>query len=115
MHPKSLQHLGRCSKPNGLTLLLNRQSRQEDRDEAVLAKGHAEIGVTSNLEEEMSVPPLIHKSMRRKPAHWQPAEHERSRTECERLSALLALHADDLNCFCLAELLSGHANPASPP
>ncbi len=59
MHTEALQHLGRSLKPNCLTLLLDRQGREEDRNQSVLAERDAEFGMASDLKDEPPIPPLI--------------------------------------------------------
>src|SRR4051812_25177566 len=59
VHPERLQHLGRSSKANGLTLLADSKSRQVNRHDTVLSEREAILGVTSDLQHEVAVPALV--------------------------------------------------------
>ncbi len=59
LHPERVQHFGATLEANGLALLLNSQSRQVDRDQTVLAIGHAVVGMTGDLQDEVAVSPFI--------------------------------------------------------
>jgi hypothetical protein len=54
-HSKRLQHRGRGLEFDGPALLLNRQCREKDRNEAVLAKRYAVIGMTGDLKDEAAI------------------------------------------------------------
>src|SRR5215472_14751580 len=84
VHSECLKHLRCGSEPNGLALLLNRESRQEDWHDAVLAEGHDIFGMTGDLENELPVPALVEKLPLRKASHWKPAKDERTRAETQR-------------------------------
>ena len=53
VHAEALQHLGRGSESDRLALLLDGQGGQEDRNEAVLPKRHAEVRMAGDLKDEL--------------------------------------------------------------
>jgi len=77
VHPKAFQHLSSRAESGGLALLLDRQSRQKYRDQAVLPEGHADLGMTRDLKDEPPIPPLVQELILWQASDRQSTEYER--------------------------------------
>ena len=107
VHPKAFQHFSCGPESDRLALLLDRQSRQKDRNKAVLPEGHAEFGMASDLKDEPPVPPLINELILWQAPDRQSAKNERARTEAQILCSLFALHPYYFNTASPFQLLFG--------
>jgi hypothetical protein len=58
-HSKRFQHLGCALESDSLTFLLNRQRREKNGNDPVLAEGHAVIWVASDLKHKIAVPSFV--------------------------------------------------------
>src|SRR5512133_2247873 len=76
VHTEALQHLGRGPKPNCLTLLLDREGRQENRNQTILAERDTEFGMASDLKDKPAVPPLVEELILRKAPDRQSTKDE---------------------------------------
>jgi hypothetical protein len=107
MHPKALQHFSRSPESDCLTFLLDCQGRQEDRNQPVLPKGHAELGMARDLKHKPAVPPLVQELILRQAPDRQAAKHKGPRAETQILRSLLAFDSDHLNAAGARQFLFG--------
>ena len=103
-----------------LALLLDGQSCEEDRNEAILAERHAEFGMPGDLKHELAVAPLIKQLLFRQSPDRQTAQDERTRAETEILILLFAPDTDKLDAatcssFCREMMSSGCCSRSSSP
>lgn len=108
-HAERLEHLRGRPEPNSLAPLTDSQRRQENRNEAILAEGQAEIGVTGDLESEKAIAPLVNESGTWRTSHRQAAEDKGSGGEPELLFRCLTAITDQLDTRGLAQLLPRNA------
>jgi hypothetical protein len=106
MHAEAFEHLGRSSESDCSTLLLDGKSCEEDRNEAILAERHSEVGMPGDLKCELAVSPLIEQLFFRQSPNGQPAQDKGSRAETEVLILLFAADTNEFNPARLFELLS---------
>jgi len=106
MHAEALQHLGRGPEPNGPALLLHRQCGKENGHEPILPERHTELRMSGDLQNELTVAPLVEQLVLRQPPDRQATEDKRARAEAEFLILLLAADANQLDAPHLLELLA---------
>jgi len=58
-HAECLQHLGSGFESDGLTLLLDGQGRQKDRNNPILSERNPMVRMTGDLENELAVPAFV--------------------------------------------------------
>ena len=107
VHSEALQHFRRGSESDGLTFLLHRQVRQEDRNEPVLPVRHSEFGMAGDLKEEPPVPSLVEELILWQAPDRQSTEDERPGAETQILVPLLALDPDYLDAADTFQFLFG--------
>ena len=78
VHAETRQHFSGGPESDRLALLLDRQSRQKYRNQAVLPKRHAKLGVARDLKQEPAVPPLLKELVFRQAQNRQSTQDERS-------------------------------------
>ena len=89
--PEELQHLGGAFETYGAALLPEREGGNPDRDEAILAEGQAEVGMTYDVEEEVSVAVLVAELIFRQRPERDAAQYKGSGIEGGFLLPVLAL------------------------
>ena len=89
--PEELQHLGGAFETYGAALLPEREGGNPDRDEAILAEGQAEVGMTYDVEEEISVAALVAELIFRQRPERDAAQYKGSGIEGGFLLPVLAL------------------------
>jgi hypothetical protein len=102
VHSERLEHFGATFEPNHLTLLSNSESRQENRDYAVLTERKTVIRMSGHLQNKVTVAPLEEDLPRWRPANRQTAENEWTRTESQVLLSQIAFQMDQLDTIQLA-------------
>jgi hypothetical protein len=107
VHAEALQHLGGSTEPNELALLSNRKRSQEYRYQPVLAKGHTELWMAGDLEDEVPVTMLVKELVFRQAPDGQAAEDKWARAEAQFLGPLLALEADQFDALDPLQFLLG--------
>jgi hypothetical protein len=100
---EEVEHLGPGAETDAPALLVERQGGHPDRNQAVLAKGQAELRMPRDLEEELAVASGVEQLTRRRPAKWKPTKDERPGVEGQVLGSFLSLLSDELNGFELLE------------
>jgi hypothetical protein len=104
-HPERIQHFSRGVERNGLTLLTNRQSREEDRHQPILSPRQPVLRMPSDLQHEMAVPALVQELTLARPLDWQSAEYKRTGSEPEVLVQGLTVRSYEGYLISASELL----------
>src|SRR4030095_804382 len=99
LHAEGLQHLGRAPEPDCLALLPHRQRGEKNWHNPVLPKRNPEVGMTGDLQNEVTVSAFIDKLPRCQCPQGQPAEHEWSRTKAQVLVSLLPVASNQFDAF----------------
>ena len=102
MHAERFQHFGRSSKPDGLTLLPNRQGGQIDRHDPILTKRQPVVRVTGDLENELAIAPFVDGFALRWFPDRQPAQDEGPGTESQVLFSVFSVQPNEAGSFGLA-------------
>ena len=76
VHTEGLEHFGRGSEANHLTLLADSEGGKEDGHEAALAERNAELRMTNDLEEKLALRSLVDQLTGRRSTQRQSAEDE---------------------------------------
>jgi hypothetical protein len=86
-------------KSHNPAALTDRERCYPNWNEAVLAEGQPELGMTENLKEEPSIASRVKQLVSRRPAERESAEHKGSSVKSELLLAAFALFPDELDGF----------------
>jgi hypothetical protein len=105
LHPEGVQHLRRAPKADDATALLNRQGREEDRHQAVLAPRQSVGRVPGYLKQKLAVPAFMQELPGRRSLNRQPTENKWSGGEAEVLAGFLPLQTNAGNGFGAAKPL----------
>jgi hypothetical protein len=88
---EGIQHLSGAVEDNPRRLLTDRHSREEDRNQTVLAPGQAITGMASDLKDELPVPAFLQEASWSGTLQRETAQDERTGREAEILALGIAV------------------------
>jgi hypothetical protein len=100
---EEVKHLARSAETDAPAPLAKSEGGHPNRNEAVLAKGKAEVGMPADLQEELAVLSCVDQLIVGRSAEWESTEDERPCVEGQVLGSFLPLLSDELNSFELLE------------
>jgi hypothetical protein len=100
---EEVQDLGGALEMYDAALLAEREGRDPDRDEPVLAEGKAEVRMRDDMKEEASVSPFVNQLILGKRTERNSAKYKWPSIERDTLLSLLAMFPDVADRFQLLE------------
>ena len=100
---EEVQHPGGTVEVDPPTLLVDRECRNPDGNEPVLAERQTELGMPCNLKKELPIAPRVGELTFGRGTKGKPTEHERTSVVGEGLLAAVAFVADEGDSFQLTE------------
>jgi hypothetical protein len=94
---EEVEHLGGSVESYNPATLANRERCYPDWNEAILAEGQSELGMTEDLKEELSIASRVKQLVDGRSAEWKSAEHEGASMKSELLLSVCALFLDELD------------------